>query len=220
MKKILTPLQEKFLKAFFQSFLKERFFLGGGTALAEFYLHHRLSQDLDFFTLDQDLSFDGVNAEIIKLSHQLKLVIDHQVSSPSFLQYIFQGKRQPLKVDVVKDVPIRFGEAKDFEGIKVDSLENIAVNKLLAVFGRADAKDFIDLYFLLEKEKKLDFDDLFKNAQKKDLGLHEFYLAGMLSYVERIKLFPETVKPFDKKKLVKFFLDLSEELLKRIKPEG
>ena len=30
--------------------LAEHFYLTGGTALAEYYLHHRLSEDLDFFS--------------------------------------------------------------------------------------------------------------------------------------------------------------------------
>jgi predicted nucleotidyltransferase component of viral defense system len=47
---ILTPLQRRFLNAFSQTELKKDFFLTGGTALAHFYLQHRLSDDLDFFT--------------------------------------------------------------------------------------------------------------------------------------------------------------------------
>lgn len=47
---ILTPLQRRFLAAFSQTALQRDFFLTGGTALAHFYLHHRLSEDLDFFT--------------------------------------------------------------------------------------------------------------------------------------------------------------------------
>lgn len=39
----------------------DHFFLTGGTALSVFYLHHRSSEDLDFFSVDEvelsDLSF-------------------------------------------------------------------------------------------------------------------------------------------------------------------
>ena len=87
----------------------------------------------------------------------------------------------------------------------------------MAAFGRADAKDFIDLYFLL-KEKRADFDNIFAMAKKKDLGLSEFYLAHMLHRVTDIKNFPKTIKPFDKKELIAFFLDLSNKLFKKIKP--
>lgn len=48
----LTPLQKPFLRRFFQLEVGRSFFLTGGTALAAFYLHHRLSEDLDLFTLD------------------------------------------------------------------------------------------------------------------------------------------------------------------------
>jgi len=214
---ILTPLQKKFLGEFFRSFLGQKFFLSGGTALAEFYLRHRLSQDLDLFTIDQALDFDSVNAEINKIANNLNLITEHQISSPSFLQYIFGHKGESLKVDVVKDVPIHFGTIKKSKGIRIDSLENISVGKLLAAFGRADAKDFIDLYFLFI-ENKVRFDSIFVMAKKKDLGLSEFYLAHMLNRVKEIKNFPKTIKPFDKKELIDFFLNLSDKLFKKIKP--
>ena len=45
----------KFQQAFFDKFsqnqhLRKLFYLTGGTALSIFYLHHRLSEDLDFFS--------------------------------------------------------------------------------------------------------------------------------------------------------------------------
>jgi hypothetical protein len=44
----LSPLQREVLRALFE---RERgFFLTGGAALVGFYLHHRTTDDLDFFT--------------------------------------------------------------------------------------------------------------------------------------------------------------------------
>lgn len=54
---------------------------------------------------------------------------------------------------MVKDTPIHFGKIKKIDNFRIDSLENIAVGKLLALFGRADAKDFLDVYFLLKAKK-------------------------------------------------------------------
>lgn len=215
---ILTPLQKKFLTAFFASPLKDEFFLSGGTALAEYYLKHRQSQDLDFFTLNQKLDFDFVNAEIKKISHFLGWRIKHQVSSATYLQYIFSIQKSSLKVDVVKDIPVHFGQLVKKDKIWVDSLENIAVGKLLAIFGRTDAKDFIDFYFLI-KDKKLKFEKIFKEAKKKDTGLNEFYLANMLAEAEGLEYFPKTNKPFKKKELKNFFSRLSKELFLKIKPQ-
>ena len=49
---ILTPFQQRLLKAVGQSPIASHFYLTGGTALAAFLLRHRLSEDLDFFTAD------------------------------------------------------------------------------------------------------------------------------------------------------------------------
>ena len=48
---ILTVRQQQLLRLFSSNpNIKEHFYLSGGTALAEYYLHHRYSEDLDFFT--------------------------------------------------------------------------------------------------------------------------------------------------------------------------
>jgi predicted nucleotidyltransferase component of viral defense system len=49
--KVLTPLQEKVLDILFDHGFADRgYYLTGGTALSEFYLQHRYSDDLDLFT--------------------------------------------------------------------------------------------------------------------------------------------------------------------------
>lgn len=217
--KILTPLQTRFLDAFFQTYLKNDFFLTGGTALSAFYFHHRLSEDLDLFTLIQQIEFNTINAEILKIIVSFGGKIEHQVSSPTFLQFIFRVKKERLKVDVVKDTSPHFGKIKKIQNFQIDSLENIAVGKLLALFGRADAKDFVDLYFLLKVKKAVAFEKLFRSAKKKDSGLSEFYLAGMISKVTEIRYFPKTLIPLDKEELVIFFLDLSNDLYQKIRPQ-
>ena len=143
--RILTPLQEQFLKTFFISSLSSDFFLTGGTALSAFYLKHRKSEDLDLFTIDQKLQFDFVNAEVLKIARSLNFKIINQVSTGTYLQFIFHYRKENLKIDLVKDVPVQFGTIRKIQGTFIDSVENIAVNKLLAIFGRTDAKDFIDI---------------------------------------------------------------------------
>lgn len=46
----LDKNQRFFLKLFSETSLAKQFYLTGGTALAEFYFHHRKSADLDFFS--------------------------------------------------------------------------------------------------------------------------------------------------------------------------
>ncbi len=51
--RILTPNQADFLMEFAESELKDVFGLTGGTALSAFFLEHRLSEDLDFFSAEK-----------------------------------------------------------------------------------------------------------------------------------------------------------------------
>lgn len=52
-KKILTKFQKDVLKIIGKSeFFSKKFYWGGGTALAYYYLEHRLSEKLDFFSED------------------------------------------------------------------------------------------------------------------------------------------------------------------------
>ena len=68
--KWLTPLQANFLTRFFATDTGQLFFLTGGTALAAYYLHHRLSVDLDLFTLD-DLALRETDVLIPQLAIKL-----------------------------------------------------------------------------------------------------------------------------------------------------
>jgi predicted nucleotidyltransferase component of viral defense system len=212
-------LQDQFLTRFFSSSLAPAFYLTGGTALARFYFHHRESLDLDLFTNEQEQDFDSVNRTILSILADMDLRISSQVATGTFLQYIVKNVAGvPLKIDVVKDVPIHFGAFQMEHLVRLDSLENIGSNKVLAVFGRTDAKDFIDLYWILH-HTPLTFDHLFQCAKQKDLGLSELYLAYALENVSRIKLFPRMLVPLAWDDIKTYFQELARALLLRIKPE-
>jgi predicted nucleotidyltransferase component of viral defense system len=211
-------LQDRFLEHFFASPPGEHFYLTGGTALGRFYFHHRESLDLDLFTNDFEQDFAEVNRTILVILHALSLQVTSQVVTDTFIQYIVTDQDgNSLKVDLVKDVPVHFGPLVERDGIRLDSLENIGSNKILAVFGRTDAKDFIDLYWILQ-HTSIKFDDLYRQAREKDLGLSELYLAYALQRVEKIRLFPRMLQPLPWEDVKAFFQALARELLNRIKP--
>src|SRR3990167_5160587 len=145
-------IQDHFLDLFFEGRFGDDFYLTGGTALARFYFHHRESIDLDLFTQNQQLDFSKVNLEVERLSRELGFNTVKQVVTNTFLQFIFEDSQgNTLKIDLVKDIPVHFGDFKEEGKIKLDSLENIGSNKILAVFGRTDHKDFVDLYYILHE---------------------------------------------------------------------
>jgi len=212
-------LQNNFLEKFFSGRFAKDFYLTGGTALGRFLLKHRESIDLDLFTNNQNIDFSDLNFAILKILEDLRLKVSKQVATKTFLQYICEGRGGlSLKIDVVKDIPVHFGKIITKGNIRLDSLENIGSNKILAVFGRSDAKDFIDLYFMLTKTR-LKFDYLYGLAKQKDLGLSEFYLANSIRQIEEITVYPQMLKQFNKIQMLKFYKDLSKKLLAKIKPK-
>lgn len=216
---ILYPHQVKLLSLFFTAPFSKPFFLTGGTALSAFYLAHRESQDLDFFSLQpfDPLALRTTMQEIAGHTNSLLIMSTRsQTFSEIFLENKKGGWRQ--KIDIVQEQPKHFGKITTVDGIRVDSLINIATNKILAVFGRLEPKDYIDL-FVIFTQTILSFDKMFELAKQKDLGLSEFYFANIITDADKFETLPKMKIPFDKKAFLKFYDDLSRKLLLKIKPK-
>lgn len=213
---ILTPLQIALLDEFFSTSAGQSFFLTGGTALAAYYLHHRLSKDIDLFTTD-DEAFALARDAMDEVAAALGCELLRRASSKWFQQFFFVQGEIRLQVDLVRDADIQFGAHQRFGRVIVDARENIGANKITAIFGRTESKDFVDLYFLLEGG--LDFDALLKLAKEKDRGLEEFFLAGMVRQVVTVRDLPTMLKPIDLATIKTFYLALAEKLMLAAKPE-
>jgi predicted nucleotidyltransferase component of viral defense system len=212
-------LQDIFLDKFFSDSLSADFYLTGGTSLARFYFHHRESLDLDLFSNNQKIDFTQVSFLVNKIGLEMGLTTIQQVTTGTFVQFIFEDvEKNTLKIDLVKDIPVHFGELKQEGKIKIDSLENIGSNKITAIFGRTDHKDFIDLYYILN-ETNFTFDHLVALAKQKDLGLTDFYLANSIVQIEGATQMPVLLKPLDLNKYNEFYKKLAADLFLKIKPE-
>jgi hypothetical protein len=95
-------------------------------------------------------------------------------------------------------------------------MENIGANKVTAILGRTDSKDFVDLYFILKAG--YDFKKLFAMAQQKDMGLIEFYFAGALLQVNKLTRLPRMKKPLSLETLQDFFTSLANDILDKLNP--
>jgi hypothetical protein len=214
----LTPLQASFLARFFAPDVGPLFFLTGGTALAAYYLHHRLSVDLDLFTLD-DLALREATVLIPQLASDLGCRIGRARETEHFRQFLLEPEAgPPLQVDLVREFGPQYGQHKRYGDVIVDSIENIGANKLTAILGRTEPKDFVDLYFLLQTG--CSFDDLLEKAQEKDLGLQPFFLAGALRQVLHFQRLPSTTPPLALSELQDFITALSDQLLDHLQPPG
>lgn len=217
MKKPPTKLQEEVLQSFFARPIGKAYFLTGGTALSGFYFYHRESIDLDLFTFET-IEIEPVRQIFKVIATAAHLSLDHRVATEGYHKFFLIGKKEELKIDLVREQNVHFGKFRTFDNIIVDSVENIGSNKLGAIFNRTEAKDFIDLYLILQK-KLFTFKKLFQDAQKKDLGMNEFYLAHMLLEVKNLKNFPKMLVPFDKHKMENYFVSLANKLLLAVKPK-
>lgn len=147
----ISSLQKRALELFSKSPLKDKFYWTGGTLLAYFYLHHRRSNDLDFFS-DSPFVYSQIIGFIRNLKKALKLPrIDEQKIFDR--REFFIHNKQKLRLEFVYYPHPKIKARKLWKGIRVDSLDDLAVNKFAAFFDRNDPKDLFDLYFLLTKGK-------------------------------------------------------------------
>lgn len=210
---ILTPLQKDFLHRFSESPFRDSFFLTGGTALAAFYLYHRLSEDLDFFT-ESPMQAASLISWVEETSRSLGLHAEIRRHSQSFVGCFLKAPDgELLKVDFAQDSPFRF-EKLQFEEqykINIDNLTDIACNKLSALYDRADAKDFIDVYFL--DREFLPFEEILAKTRKKHAGLDDYWMAQALHRVEFVQKLPRMLKNVDFAALKNFFNEKAKHLL-------
>lgn len=197
-KGILSEFQKAFLRLFASLPDQENFYLTGGTALAEYYLGHRLSYDLDLFTSEADLILP-FSYQVEKAAQSAGMAIHAVRRFASFVEFqVTQGKEQ-LKVDLALDSPFRLAAAEGSNsGVLVNDFLDIQADKTLAFFGRAEPRDAVDLYFLLQSTK---FEELAALAHQKDTGFDLYWFAIALN---RTAKFPDEIERWPVKMLVDF----------------
>ena len=175
----LTPLQKDFMNILANLPDKEQFYLAGGTALSEYYLGHRLSFDLDYFTGTENL--------ILPLSYQIETACQKKGLSlkvvrrfSTFVELLAEKDNESLKIDIALYSPFRFEmSVLSNEGIYINDYPDLRVDKLLAYFGRAEPRDAVDLYFILKKDS---FELLLELAAQKDTGFDLYFFAIALNF--------------------------------------
>jgi predicted nucleotidyltransferase component of viral defense system len=218
--KILTSLQRKILILFSNLPDKEAFYLTGGTALSALFIKHRISHDLDFFTNVEELILPFSQ----KLEASLKndnLIVERLRGFHSFVELSVSSSEDSTIIHIALDSPFRFEqpfESTEIPGIKIDSLIDIASNKLLAFFGRATLRDFIDVYFLAKEY--FDKNKLVEKAAQKDLGFDLYWLGVAM---ERINDYPDDspdmhllTRPCTMRELKEFYSIWRKEIRKAI----
>ncbi|MDO8498735.1 MAG: nucleotidyl transferase AbiEii/AbiGii toxin family protein [bacterium] len=204
---ILTPRQQLLLTLLFQQEgIKKYFYLSGGTALAEYYLHHRYSEDLDFFT-SQEVDPMAIRVVLKKIQRQTGYVkIDYQQSFNRNLFFLHFTDGEIIKTEFTYYPFINIEQPRVINNARIDSLIDIAVNKTFTIYQKPRSRDFIDLYLILKKKKWL-FEELLRKARIKfDTPIDPLQLAQQLLQVDELKDYPRMLIDQPYSDLEKFWL--------------
>ncbi len=210
---LLTPFQTAFLEEMGRTNLRDSFYLTGGTALAEFYLQHRYSEDLDFFT-DTENAVTSALPILQTIATDLQARLEILRNFRTFLSFHLHQNQQVIRCDFAFDSPFRL-EDKVFNshyGIYVDNLKDMACNKLSALYDRNEPKDFVDIYFICQEI--FPFPELLTLAKQKHIGMDDYWVAVSLSKVNQIRVLPKMIKPVSIEQLRQFFKEQTERLMR------
>jgi nucleotidyltransferase AbiEii toxin of type IV toxin-antitoxin system len=171
--------------------------LAGGTGLA-LQVGHRVSEDLDFFRVDDMdvrdlhdiLARHGPYETLQEAPHTLTVIVAKTKLS-------FFRVRDPFILDTV---PFRFFGIAD--------VREIALMKLVAISGRGSKKDFVDLYTILRDGPTLR--DYFELLPEKYGGsrVNAYHILKSLTYFEDADAepMPRMLEPFGWQECKAFFV--------------
>lgn len=147
----LTQKQKLAIDLLAKSPLREIFYWTGGTLLAYHYLHHRKSIDLDFFS-EKKFSLEEVNRFTQELKEKGSFAIVHYQKIFDRHEFILEnGEHLRLEFVYYNHEKKTLRKRGLLEGVYIDSIDDIAANKIMAYFDRNEPKDLFDIYFLIHK---------------------------------------------------------------------
>lgn len=210
----LATWQLNALDAVAQSKLAHEVVFGGGAALAARHLHHRRSEDLDFF-LPRELE-DGELRPLTRSLVRAGLQIDEQQVGPRRTLLLLRDRKEIGRIDFAFYPYDPIARRERWRGLVVESLMDMTVNKVQALLTRFRPRDFVDLYFLLREGPERDPDRLLDFVRAKfDAGADRLALAQRMLLVTDIDELPSMLKPVSYDELVTFFEDQARALVQR-----
>lgn len=154
--------------------------LAGGAALIITGAVARTTRDLDFFAADPGAIARVLPALEAALAEAGLDVRQVQVSE-GFVRLEVGGSDDRTQVDLCYDTRLLPAEPGPLGPVLAG--EELAANKLLALFTRAEARDFIDVHVL---SRRYGFDRLCELAHVKDPGFHAAALGDALAAFARL----------------------------------
>lgn len=206
-----NPVQKTIFDAFAKDKnLSQKFYFTGGTALSAVYLHHRESEDLDFFS-ESDFDNDYITEFIEKIAPVInakpRITLKERVQ---IFELVDSDNNLIIKVDFGYYPHFRLEKGEKLQGVDVDSLKDISANKITTILQRTEIKDFVDLYFLLKKYTIWDL--LHWARQKFNMEIDLVWLASGFLKAEKFDYLPRMLVPLELSDLQAFYKDLAKKI--------
>jgi len=177
----LSPLQVAVAEIFFGLDEAVGFLVAGGAALVASDLIARPTEDIDLFTSAPTTSVSAASQALVgalgEQGYEVLIIQD----GPTFCRLIVSRAGEETLVDLAVDSPPHDRPTVTVLGPTLAPLE-LAGRKLLALFGRAEARDFADVYVLAER---FGTQALVEEAQTLDAGFDVGVLAQMIGTIGR-----------------------------------
>jgi len=172
----LTPFQIEVARAFFDLPEAAGFLLAGGAALAAQGLTTRPTQDLDLFTSPgRGVVADAVQALETSAGERRWSCRQIRVSD-TFARLVVTDGGDSVVVDIAVDATPERPAIMSVAGPTLDP-EELAGRKVVALFDRAEARDFADVHVLAARYSP---DHLIELAARVDAGFDLAIFADML----------------------------------------
>jgi len=179
----LTAFQTQVARLFFALPESEGFLMAGGAALLAQHLTARPTEDLDFFTAPQRGHVPAARDALEAAARERGWSTERIHDGDTFCRLIIRGDDGPVLVDLAVNAPPDLPASVTAAGPTL-APEELAGHKLLALFDRAAARDFADVYMLARRFGK---DVLLARAAQIDAGFDARVLAGMIATLDRFR---------------------------------
>ncbi len=175
----LSPLQQQVVAVVEATQGTDDVALAGGAALIAWGIGDRLTKDLDFFATKAET----VDALAPRLQEELRergLHVTLVRSSPGFARFEVSDSADTTELDLAWDYRIRPVQRTALA--RVLDRDELAADKMLALYARAEARDFVDVFRLRELYSR---ERLCELAHEKDRGFVADMFADALSRLDR-----------------------------------
>jgi predicted nucleotidyltransferase component of viral defense system len=178
---VLTAFQVEVAKMFFVLPESAGFLLAGGAALLALHLSARPTEDLDFFTTPELGHVPDARDALEAASRERGWSTERIHDADTFCRLVIRSDNETVLVDLAVNAPPDFPPSVTGTG-PTFAPEELAGHKLLALFDRAAARDFTDVYVLARRFGK---EMLLARAAQIDAGFDRRVLADMIATLDR-----------------------------------